>query len=61
MLKVPKSLEKYQKCGFHSIGATLRTHGESWCLLYAGFLLLYLLSFGCFRILLVSNNIIISM
>ena len=31
------SAEKGQQVGFHSIGATIRTRQESWCLPYAGF------------------------
>ena len=35
--KGPKSANK---AGFDSIGATIRTHGENWCLLSVGFFLL---------------------
>ena len=34
---MPKSAEKCQKGGFHSIGATIRTRRESRCLRYAVF------------------------
>ena len=55
--KCPRVQKSFQKAGFHSFGATIRTRRESRCLRYALFLYVLVKKFWLIKVFMWSKNL----